>query len=164
MGAEIGVCKGETSVQLLLAFPQTHLVFVDPWIEWPAGSTYHDAHKRTGRWDQNAWKNVEQAARARIDSYALPERYEIQKELSTVAAERYADDAFDFVFIDANHTEESVSADIKAWLPKTKKLLCGHDYGRSYKGVKRAVDNWFDECVEAPGARLWAVDLERWRL
>ena len=164
IGAEIGVYKGETSAQLLIGLPQTQMVLVDPWLEWPAESSYYRNHKRTGKLDQNAWKQTEMLARSRIAEHSLPHRYKIIKDLSVTAANQFHDRHFDFVFIDANHTAESVNADIKAWLPKTRKLLCGHDYGRSHKGVKVAVDSWFDDDVIAPGKRLWAVDLERWRL
>jgi hypothetical protein len=165
-GVEVGVYKGETSAALIHAFPATKLSFVDPWMEWPKGSTYHDAHKRTGKLDQIVWDNVEHEARWKIAhaSMGSTQYSEVIKELSDVAAKQFHDETLDFVFIDANHTEESVSADIEAWLPKTKTLLCGHDYGRSYKGVKRAVDRRFGDHVISPGARLWAVDLERWRL
>ena len=44
----------------------------------------------------------------------------------------------DMVFIDADHRHEAVVKDINAWLPKTKKLICGHDYDD--KWVKKAVD------------------------
>ena len=52
----------------------------------------------------------------------------------------------DMVFIDANHEYESIKGDIEAWLPKTKKIICGHDYGDPLSpGVKRAVDETFDD-------------------
>lgn len=48
----------------------------------------------------------------------------------------------DMVFIDANHSYASVRADIIAWLPKTKKVICGHDY--DFPDVKKAVDELFE--------------------
>jgi len=62
---------------------------------------------------------------------------------SLKAAGRFKDKSIDMVFIDAGHEYEEVKADIKAWLPKTKKLICGHDYGVNFEGVKRAVDELF---------------------
>lgn len=46
------------------------------------------------------------------------------------AAKKFEDKSVDMVFIDGGHTHEEVRADIEAWLPKVKKLICGHDYGR----------------------------------
>jgi len=52
----------------------------------------------------------------------------------------------DMVFIDANHGYEAVKNDIEAWLPKTRKIICGHDYGDPLApGVKQAVDEKFDD-------------------
>lgn len=47
-------------------------------------------------------------------------------------------DSVDMVFLDGDHTYDGVKRDIKAWLPKAKKLLCGHDY--DLPEVKQAVD------------------------
>lgn len=60
------------------------------------------------------------------------------KMSSLEAAKRFGDKSIDMVFIDGGHTYREVKSDIEAWLPKAKKLICGHDYER--KGVKRAVD------------------------
>lgn len=70
----------------------------------------------------------------------------------------------DMVFIDGDHEYESVIADIEAWLPKTRRLICGHDYSNAdggYPGVKQAVDEVFGDRVVVPGAEsaIWSVRL-----
>lgn len=51
-------------------------------------------------------------------------------------------ETFDFVYLDGNHQELEVRADMKRWLPKIKKggFLGGHDYQGKFKGTRRAVD------------------------
>lgn len=66
---------------------------------------------------------------------------------SVNAAKHQADGSLDFVFIDADHTYESVLADIDAWLPKVRSggILAGHDYVNApWSGVIRAVTERFD--------------------
>jgi len=47
-------------------------------------------------------------------------------------------DKADMVFIDGEHTYDAVKNDIQKWLPKAKKLICGHDY--NWQSVRMAVD------------------------
>jgi hypothetical protein len=90
----------------------------------------------------------------------------VNRNDSVVAAAQYPDKFFDMVFIDAEHTYESVKADLEAWTPKAKKLICGHDYHvtRSaggedvFPGVARAVDEKFGT-VETMGI-IWFKWLE----
>jgi methyltransferase family protein len=74
-----------------------------------------------------------------------------------------APDMIDMVFIDGDHEYESVIADINAWTPLTRKLICGHDYQNEdggYPGVAKAVDEIFDGRVEvAPDTAIWTVRL-----
>ncbi|MGH7249999.1 MAG: class I SAM-dependent methyltransferase, partial [Minisyncoccia bacterium] len=56
----------------------------------------------------------------------------IVQKPSIEAAKDFADKSVDIVFIDAGHTYEEVLQDIDAWLPKAKKILCGHDYLRAW--------------------------------
>jgi predicted O-methyltransferase YrrM len=60
---------------------------------------------------------------------------------SWVAADMFENQSVDFVFIDADHSYESVCKDIDGWLSKIKKggILAGHDYFNA-DGVKLAVD------------------------
>ena len=65
--------------------------------------------------------------------------------ISWEAAEHYADESCDFVFIDAAHDYTSVMKDLQAWYPKVKQggVFAGHDYAWGVD-VKRAVDEFMD--------------------
>jgi len=68
------------------------------------------------------------------------------KMLSEEAVELFDDNSIDMIFIDADHVYEAIKKDIEMWLPKTKKLICGHDYNASgHPGVKQAVDEKFQD-------------------
>lgn len=67
------------------------------------------------------------------------------KSISWEAANLYKDESLDFIFIDAAHDYASVKKDINAWFPKLKKegIIAGHDYGTQFKGVDKAVHEFF---------------------
>ena len=71
--------------------------------------------------------------------------------------------SLNLAFIDADHSYDSVLADIKAWLPKVKAggVLCGHDYnppGQDHAGVKQAVDELIgiQKVIVFPESSIWA--------
>lgn len=77
------------------------------------------------------------------------------------AVKQFEDNSVDMVFIDGGHTYEEVLDDIKRWLPKTKKIICGHD--RRYWQVKRAVRAMFGEGFERNEGRnsnIWIKKIE----
>ena len=57
---------------------------------------------------------------------------------SPEVAKDFDDHSFDIVYIDAEHDYDSVMADIKAWMPKAKHAIAGHDY-HVFEGVRKAV-------------------------
>lgn len=59
---------------------------------------------------------------------------------SVEAASGIPDKSVDMVFIDGDHSYEGCKRDIEAWLPKARKIICGHDYSNNWPGVIRAVD------------------------
>ncbi len=67
----------------------------------------------------------------------------------------------DMVFIDGDHTRAGIEADIDFWLPKTKKLLCGHDYydgpEASYPDIAAVVNERFPDATTVPDTSIWAV-------
>ncbi len=72
----------------------------------------------------------------------FPGRAIVIKAKSVDAAAEVPDASLDFVFIDADHVEESVRADILAWRPKIRSggVLAGHDINNC-SGVRAAVDS-----------------------
>lgn len=70
----------------------------------------------------------------------------VYKTDSLEAARKFEDKSIDMVFIDADHSYETVKADIEVWLPKVKKLICGHDYdSKNWAGVVKAINEKFVE-------------------
>jgi hypothetical protein len=79
---------------------------------------------------------------------------------SVAVAEGYEAKSLDCVFIDGDHREDAVRADLQAWLPKLKPggTICGHDWptrDTSPQAVKRAVESVGLE-VEHKGMVWWA--------
>lgn len=73
-------------------------------------------------------------------------RVSFLEEDSVGCASRFDDDSVDLVFVDADHSEESVRSDLEAWVPKVRPggVIAGHDYGsRRHPGVTKAVDEFF---------------------
>ncbi len=66
----------------------------------------------------------------------------------------------DMVFIDASHRYEDVLADIRAWLPKTRRIIAGHDYApREWPGVVRAVREVFGAKSLQAAQSIWYVEV-----
>jgi precorrin-6B methylase 2 len=69
----------------------------------------------------------------------------------------------DMVFLDGAHDEASVVADIEAWLPKCRRLLCGHDYVEDggFPDVFPVVNRYFgDRVTVAKNTAIWAVNVQ----
>jgi predicted O-methyltransferase YrrM len=76
--------------------------------------------------------------------------------ISVKAAKRYEDESLDFVFIDADHSYESVLKDVATWYPKMKpgKMMAGHDIQQME--VKRAVVEYFGKLGKKVIRRKWS--------
>lgn len=74
-----------------------------------------------------------------VQNYITPLRLS-----SKEASEKFEDESLDFIFIDAGHSYEDVSEDLKCWFPKLKKggYFAGHDYSPVWPGVIKAVVEW----------------------
>jgi hypothetical protein len=91
-----------------------------------------------------------------ISNVGFYDNLKVLRGYSTAIAENF-NDKVDTVFIDAGHTYEECKADIESWLPKCRKLICGHDYVENYSGVVKAVNEIFGN-VNTVGS-IWWVEL-----
>lgn len=75
-------------------------------------------------------REVEAKVRLRFEPHIAAGRVSIEKGFSVDVASRFPDKSVDFIYLDADHSEESVYRDLVAWYPKLRSggLLSGHDY------------------------------------
>lgn len=76
----------------------------------------------------------------------IKDRFKTIVGLSHEAANFFADNSVDCIFIDAGHSYESSKKDIKSWYPKIKNggIMAGHDYN-AWEGVHNSVNEFFEK-------------------
>lgn len=165
-GAEIGVWRGHTSQILLENLRLEHLYLVDSWAVYPEDHPYRNSGDTVSHDNQDA----------RADQFAETVRRTRPFQAAQIIATTSLKAAtmlrtnlgvrfLDFAFIDADHTEQAVADDIKAWWPLVKVggILCGHDYSpriRCHRGVIRAVDKFcktINQPVNLMSGSVWWV-------
>lgn len=141
---EIGSYKGKSTHALLSGCPGT-VYAVDDFRGIPHDSCPLKGKKLEAAFDKNM-KGFPNLVKMKTTSE------DAAKLISTA----------DMVFIDASHDYESVRSDISIWMPKTKKLLCGHDYKNDdWPEVTKAVDAAIKpDRIQVIG-NIWYVEMPR---
>jgi len=133
--AEIGVFKGEFSKEILEICEPSLLYLVDLFCG------------RTGSGDKDGNNVVETDMAAEYDRLCSMYRYDKHVALVKMPSVTFlADlpcDSLDVVYLDADHSYESISQELALSRHKVKPggFICGHDYVTQW-GVKRAVDEF----------------------
>lgn len=133
-GAEVGVFEGSYSKVLLDTMPNLNLLCVDSW----STDTGWGIRKNSASYP------------VAVEKLSHYHNATILKGSSVDVAKDILDGSLDFVYIDADHTYESVKADISAWGPKVRAggIISGHDYFHARNGqvgVVPAVDEYAKE-------------------
>jgi len=141
--AEIGVATGRLSKIILENNNPKKLVLIDAWRNFNLG--YADDNMVTEDKHEARYQSVK-------EMFAQNKVVSIVRDFSTVAAEKFEDNYFDWVYIDADHSYEGCLKDLEAYDRKVKQdgYIWGHDWlAQSYtkKGfdVNRAVNNFIKD-------------------
>lgn len=116
---EIGSHLGE-STSLILGFPQIKNIYcVDSWKDKNVKYIFDK------RLSNTQCKIIHMTSDQASNTLSLP---------------------LDMVYLDADHSYDSVSLDIKMWYPKiiSGGFLCGHDYWAKWPGCQKAIDEFVD--------------------
>lgn len=142
--AEIGVEQGEYSETICKNNLKAKVYCIDPW---KAYKGYRD-HTRQEKLDR-----FYETAKERLKSYSC----EIIRKFSLDAVEDFSDESLDAVYIDANHSYESVLEDIVCWYKKIKfgGIIAGHDY------IKRKNQDQYYAVVDAVNDFVKQNDISR---
>ena len=133
--AEIGVCGGRHLEYLLENTAIEKAYGIDPMCEelWNARPV-HDQ-----RYDDH-FETVSSVLSR------FGDRCELIRKTSVEASADIEDGSLDFIFIDADHSYESVLEDLTHWCPKVRQggIISGHDWEHcQWPGVGRAVKEFF---------------------
>ena len=142
IGAEIGVSQGTHARDILMTL-DCKLFLIDIW------ESYYETFILNKEPHFSERFSSKQDVETKLKGFNV----DIIKGDSIEVSTTFPNQFFDFVYIDANHSYESVKKDIVAWLPKVKRngVLCGHDYSSQCEGVMKAVSELIpDVTVDEP--------------
>jgi predicted O-methyltransferase YrrM len=142
---EVGSYLGRSAHALLSGCPGI-VTCVDTWLplSWEDGDS--------------EWKDEERFKHFLGNTSQFHNRAVLRMS-SLRAASMFIDGSVDMVFIDGNHDKQPFLEDLAAWLPKTRKMICGHDYDAvGWPEVKEVVDEKFGDRVQVFGT-IWFVEL-----
>lgn len=132
-GIEIGVATADNSLSILRELAVDRLFLIDPYVPyefdgriWDASADYAIAHAKLAEYPQVVW---------------------LRETSESAIREFQNEEAVDFVYIDGDHSYESVKKDITLCYPliKNNGLVGGHDYTPYTQTVMRAVNEFAEE-------------------
>ena len=146
---EVGVEAGDNAINMLTNLPFAQFVLVDSY----------DVLKPTFQFNARLFTKEEREAfinKVRERLKPFDGRVQLIVEDSAIASIRFSDNYFDYIYIDAEHDNDSVFRDLSFWYPKLKVggIMAGHDAG--LPGVDKALLKFFGSG--------WIGDSEDWYL
>jgi hypothetical protein len=145
IGVEVGVWQGENAAKLFEMNENLVLILVDQWANDNQYMLSGDGKSKLTELD---FLRAMQITIKTVQKYGMHALIICESSLNAASILtqqlKLPVNILDFVFIDANHSYESVKNDIEIWYPLIKPggFISGHDYG-VYPGVSQAVNERF---------------------
>ncbi len=113
-----------------------------------------DAWDSMGKWTK--WNHKQNEREVRHKTKKFGDRCKLIKGKTTEVADQIEDATLDFVFIDADHSEQGVSRDIETYKTKVKPggYVMGHDF--DWQSVRAGIKQHFDT-VNTMSNGIWYV-------
>ncbi len=127
---EIGSYMGESTMLFASSQLFNKIYAIDPYI---GDEPFNSLSNIT-------WKDVKEQFNINTRFF---NNIELIQEYSQYTVSKFENKSIDFIYIDANHTYESVKNDLQLYLPKLKSnsVIAGHDYcDIKWPGVIKAVN------------------------
>lgn len=143
---EVGVFRGHFTNRYYDHLGNSSLYLVDLW-----ETSDHD-----GYISGIAPGDVEVGYQEVLNNYGSKPNVKICKGFSSEWANKFEDEYFDWIYLDADHSKKAVLQDLQLWYPKLKKggAISGHDFLPNpheithYFGVDEAVKEFFADDIE----------------
>lgn len=141
-GIEIGILRGEYSEILLRLWPSCEkLHLIDPWKSQDI-SSYNDINNLSDQEFEEAYQQTIERLKK------FKSRYQIHRCMSKEIYFKFP--KIDFIYIDGNHSYESVMEDLTHYYPRLNNggIIAGHDFfNYNSMQVKKAVNEYFKSDV-----------------
>jgi len=126
---ELGAWLGRSTAYLIDNAPNLNITVID---SWEGSDSELDTNHKLAK-----TKDIFSMFKKNMGN----RKFKFYKGRAEKLVEKFDNEYFDTIFIDMDHSYESVKRDIELWLPKVKKggLLAGDDYRATVPGVIEAV-------------------------
>lgn len=139
---EVGVFGGLSllSIVEICKVNETKLIGIDPW------ELLESSNEQ--KIPTDIWHPILKECRTNLETIISELKYDnvtLKQAFSPDVANNFNDESLDLIFIDGDHSTESVYNDLRGWFPKLKrnKLIAGHDFG--WKTVQAGIKKFSEE-------------------
>lgn len=124
--AEVGVAEGLLSREILATVAPARLHLIDSWKHEDSDAYATDPNNVLDTEQENRCQEILKTFAGAIADGTV----QIHRDRSVNAAKTFTDGQLDWVYVDALHTFDGVTADLEAYFPKVKGdgFILGHDY------------------------------------
>jgi hypothetical protein len=135
-GVELGVQRGDYAAEVLKKWPGCReYVLVDLW---ERQDNYFDVSNVDNSIQNKLLDAAIQSTNPWKDIITICRNY------TTSCALNYANNHFDWVYVDARHDRKGVTEDLSTWWPKVRSggIMCGHDFVTQFEGPQQNNARW----------------------